>query len=194
VERRLSARLGPCAVLKLGHHGSVGSTGPAWLAALKPEVAVASASRFRADRFPGPSLRGRLSAERVTLYETWRFGAVRVRFSDPPFVIPHRDDSPPSATRLGTPKVATLRRRLGLQPTEALVGSRLRAWNLTHSRSAPPLFRLSSGGGAGDDARRHLLLAAESSGARGGSCGPDGGDRPRRLPAGDRGEDLLTPD
>ena len=80
VEAKILGSLRPCAVLKLGHHGSRTSTGPRWLEALDPELAVASASRGRTARFPAVQVRARLNARGVTLYETARFGAVRVSF------------------------------------------------------------------------------------------------------------------
>jgi competence protein ComEC len=92
VERRLLVDLTLCSVLKLGHHGSRSSSGPQWLDVLSPEIAVASASPSRRDRFPGPVLRDRLRARSIALYETSRFGAVRICFADPPFVLPYRVD------------------------------------------------------------------------------------------------------
>jgi competence protein ComEC len=109
VERRLARSLTPCSVLKLGHHGSEGSSGARWLAALAPELAVASASRVRADRFPGVALRERLRERRVTLYETSRVGAVRVCFAEPFFVLPHRTDEGSRSSPVGAGKAGGLR-------------------------------------------------------------------------------------
>jgi competence protein ComEC len=90
VEQELLGSARPCTLLKLGHHGSRTSTGSAWLAALEPEVAIASGSRSRLPSFPHREVRSRLRAGSVTLYETARFGAIRVSFRGPlPVVAPY---------------------------------------------------------------------------------------------------------
>jgi competence protein ComEC len=94
VERELVGGIDRCALLRLGHHGSETSSGAPWLAELDPDVAVASASRSRAEQFPGPGVRDRLRRRDTTLYETSRFGAVRVRFAGFPVVLPYRTDAP----------------------------------------------------------------------------------------------------
>jgi competence protein ComEC len=73
----------PCAVLKLGHHGSRTSSDAAFLDALAPEVALASAGRRPRAPLPHASVRARLAERRVSLYETRRDGAVRVWLSRP---------------------------------------------------------------------------------------------------------------
>jgi competence protein ComEC len=89
VEEALVHELSRCALLKLGHHGSRTSTSPAWLRALDPEVGIASASASFADRFPAADVRARLRDASVTLYETYRWGAIRVRLERPfPVVVP----------------------------------------------------------------------------------------------------------
>jgi competence protein ComEC len=93
VEQELAAGVSRCALLKLGHHGSETSSGPLWLAELDPDIAIASASCYRAGQFPSPAVRDRLRARHVTLYETARFGAVRVRLTDRPVVLPYRTDA-----------------------------------------------------------------------------------------------------
>jgi competence protein ComEC len=98
VERQLLGDLGACSVLKLGHHGSATSSGERWLGKLEPEVAVASASASRAQRFPAPEVRQRLRRTHVTLYETARWGAVRLRFADGnPVAVPYRLEPLPSS-------------------------------------------------------------------------------------------------
>lgn len=91
IERELARHAESCAVLKLAHHGSATSSDPAWLDALDPEVAVASAgARTRGD-LPDRSVRERLRARKVTLWETRRFGAISVRLSpEGPVVAPFR--------------------------------------------------------------------------------------------------------
>jgi competence protein ComEC len=90
VERALAPGLGRCALLKLGHHGSGTSTDPAWLAALAPQVAVASAGRRVSGSLPHPAVRARLRAAAVSVWETRRFGALRVRLAEGgPLVLPY---------------------------------------------------------------------------------------------------------
>ncbi len=96
VEDRLAPSIGPCPVLKLGHHGSETSTGPGWLTALEPHLALVSASPSLHARFPGARLRKRLRAAGVTLYETSRWGAIRVGLGLPsPVVAPYRTEPLP---------------------------------------------------------------------------------------------------
>jgi competence protein ComEC len=98
VERKLLGGVGACSVLKLGHHGSATSSGARWLGALAPNVAIASASASGAGRFPAPAVRERLRRTHVTLYETARWGAVRLRFPNGvPVVVPFRLDPLPSS-------------------------------------------------------------------------------------------------
>ncbi len=76
VERTLLPRLTPCDVLKLAHHGSASSSDPAWLDALRPRIAIASAGR-RAAPLPHRDVRRRLRARGTEIRETWRAGALR---------------------------------------------------------------------------------------------------------------------
>ncbi len=87
VERELTRRLAPCQLLKLAHHGSRSSTDALWLRALRPWVAIASAGRRPRSPLPHRLVRARLQAESVTLYETRRFGALRVRFTEVGLVV-----------------------------------------------------------------------------------------------------------
>lgn len=79
VERRLAPRAAACAVLKLAHHGSASSSDPRWLDALRPEVAIASAGTRTRGMLPDCSVRARLRARQITLWETRRWGAISVR-------------------------------------------------------------------------------------------------------------------
>ena len=88
VEERLVGEAQPCGLLKLAHHGSGTSSGDAWLGTLGPDLAIASASGSRTRLFPAAAVRARLQAHQVTLYETARSGAIRVRLAPPLIVIP----------------------------------------------------------------------------------------------------------
>lgn len=81
VERELAPGIAPCAVLKLGHHGSLTSTDPAWLAALSPRVAIASAGRRERSPLPHPTVRRRLERAGVEVFETEPSGAIRVELA-----------------------------------------------------------------------------------------------------------------
>ena len=80
VERHLARALEPCAFLKLAHHGSHTSSDPLFLDRLSPELAVASSGRRARLPLPHPTVRARLARRSVSLYETARTGALRVRF------------------------------------------------------------------------------------------------------------------
>jgi competence protein ComEC len=89
VERALAPELPRCDVLKLDHHGSATSSDPAWLDALEPSLAVASAGRRPRSPLPHPAVRERLRARAVTLWETRRAGAIEVELARPgPVVTP----------------------------------------------------------------------------------------------------------
>jgi len=81
VERRLLVNSRPCELLKLGHHGSLSSSDPAWLDRLTPWVAVSSSGRRSGAQLPHPQVRRRLAGRRISLYETWRHGAVRLELN-----------------------------------------------------------------------------------------------------------------
>ena len=87
VERELAPKLAPCQLLKLAHHGSHSSTDALWLRTLRPWAAIASAGRRPRSPLPHTLVRARLRAESVTLYETRRFGALRVRFTPAGLVV-----------------------------------------------------------------------------------------------------------
>jgi len=97
VELRLLERVAGCRVLKLGHHGSRSASAPAWLDAVNPEVVIASAGTRRRGSLPHPEVRRDLFERHLTLYETWRHGALelRLRASEEPalVVIPWRSPS-----------------------------------------------------------------------------------------------------
>jgi competence protein ComEC len=70
---------GQISLLKVGHHGSSTSTGPALLEATRPEAAVVSAGRFNRFGHPAPEVVARLADAGVPLYRTDRQGRLRVR-------------------------------------------------------------------------------------------------------------------
>jgi competence protein ComEC len=78
VERGLAADHGACDVLKLSHHGSGTSSDPAWLDALEPRLAIASAGERRRAPLPHPGVARRLAERRVRLAETRRCGALEL--------------------------------------------------------------------------------------------------------------------
>jgi competence protein ComEC len=74
-EREMLARARPVDLLKVGHHGSRGSTGPDWLSALQPDAAVLSLGR---NNYGHPSLEtlDRLRRHRIEVWRTDRDGTV----------------------------------------------------------------------------------------------------------------------
>jgi competence protein ComEC len=76
-ESAMAGRLRPVDLLKVGHHGSRGSTGDAWLAALEPTVAVISLGRNDYGH-PAPATLERLRAHGVAVHRTDREGTVTV--------------------------------------------------------------------------------------------------------------------
>jgi competence protein ComEC len=77
-ESAMAGRVGPVDLLKVGHHGSRGSTSDAWLAALAPRVAVISVGRNDYGH-PSPAALARLDAHGVAVHRTDQEGTVTVR-------------------------------------------------------------------------------------------------------------------
>jgi competence protein ComEC len=77
-EERLRGRVGPVSLLKVGHHGSAGSSGARWLAELGPSVAVVSAGAGNRYGHPAPDALARLGAAGAALWRTDLEGTVRV--------------------------------------------------------------------------------------------------------------------
>ena len=77
-ERRIAGRIGPVDVLKVGHHGSRGSSSREWLAELAPRVAVISVGRNTYGH-PAPEALARLSAQRAEVWRTDTDGTVTIR-------------------------------------------------------------------------------------------------------------------
>jgi competence protein ComEC len=76
-ESAMLGRLRTVDLLKVGHHGSRGSTGDDWLAALAPAVAVISLGRNDYGH-PAPATLARLRAHGVAVHRTDREGTVTV--------------------------------------------------------------------------------------------------------------------
>jgi len=67
------------AVLKVGHHGSRGATGPAFLRAVAPVLAVVTAGRDNRYGLPSAEVLGRLERAHARVLRTDRDGTVAVR-------------------------------------------------------------------------------------------------------------------
>jgi competence protein ComEC len=76
-EAELRGRVGPVDLLKVGHHGSRGSTGDEWLDSLRARVAVISVGRNDYGH-PAPEALARLEAHRVLVRRTDREGTIGV--------------------------------------------------------------------------------------------------------------------
>ncbi len=76
-ERALARRLRPVDLLKVGHHGSRGSTGAEWLERLRPVVAVISVGRNEYGH-PAPETLARLQARGISVRRTDREGTLSV--------------------------------------------------------------------------------------------------------------------
>lgn len=66
-------------ILKIGHHGSKYSSGPAFLRAVRPALAVVSSGSRNTYGHPSPDVLERLSAARVPLFRTDQRGTITVR-------------------------------------------------------------------------------------------------------------------
>jgi competence protein ComEC len=69
-------------VLKVGHHGSLGSTSPAFLDAVRPRLAIVSARRAASRPLPSEVILGRLRERRIDTRRTDENGAVTVRLDE----------------------------------------------------------------------------------------------------------------
>jgi competence protein ComEC len=82
MERELVARYGPkglqSTVLLVPHHGSRGSSSPAFIGAVRPAEAVISAGADNRFNFPHPEVTARLAAVGARMWRTDRGGAVRL--------------------------------------------------------------------------------------------------------------------
>ena len=78
VEDLLLDQVEPVEVLKVGHHGSAGSTGERWVEALDPQVAVVSVGK-NSYGHPSPVVLNRLQSAQVRLFRTDRDATVTIR-------------------------------------------------------------------------------------------------------------------
>ncbi len=76
-ESVLSTLAVPSEVLKVGHHGSAGASGDAWLDAVGPKVAVISVGENRYGH-PSPEALRRLAARGISVFRTDRGGTVTI--------------------------------------------------------------------------------------------------------------------
>lgn len=76
-ESLLAGRVGPVDLLKVGHHGSAGSSGIPWLAELEPKAAVVSVGVNRYGH-PSPAALERLARAHADVWRTDREGTVTV--------------------------------------------------------------------------------------------------------------------
>ena len=79
IERRLTPRLGPTAVLKVAHHGSRSSSSSEFLSRLRPRVGLISAGRKNAFGHPAPATLHRLRRAGALPLSTGQWGSLRVR-------------------------------------------------------------------------------------------------------------------
>lgn len=80
-ESLLAGQVGRIDLLKVGHHGSAGSSGAAWLGELRPKAAVVSVGVNRYGH-PAPSALARLAAQGTEVWRTDRDGTVSVTVAD----------------------------------------------------------------------------------------------------------------
>jgi competence protein ComEC len=76
VEARLAGRVGPVALLKVGHHGSRSATSDVWLEELRPPLAVVSVGARNNYGHPAPEVVARLVAHGVRTLRTDRNGTI----------------------------------------------------------------------------------------------------------------------
>lgn len=89
IERRLTPRLGPTAVLKVAHHGSHSSSSSAFLSRLQPRVGLISAGRKNAFGHPAPATLHRLRRAGALPLSTSHWGSLRVRTDGTSWQVTH---------------------------------------------------------------------------------------------------------
>jgi competence protein ComEC len=77
-EAILRGQVGHVDLLKVGHHGSRGASGSAWLRELSPSVAVLSVGSHNRYGHPAPEALQRLGAQHATIWRTDQEGTVTV--------------------------------------------------------------------------------------------------------------------
>jgi competence protein ComEC len=102
VEGLLRGRIGPVDLLKVGHHGSAGSSTAAFLAELDPRAAVVSTGPNRYGH-PSPEALARLAEEGTDIWRTDRDGTVTVTVGDSTMRIEGRGREREYPLRRGSP-------------------------------------------------------------------------------------------
>jgi competence protein ComEC len=90
-------------VLKVGHHGSVTSTGPAFLAAVRPRIALVSVGAGNAYGHPSPAVLRDLAAAGATVLRTDQVGSLVVRTDGTTLSLRVEGDEWELPPRSGTP-------------------------------------------------------------------------------------------
>ena len=85
-ESLLAGRVGPVDLLKVGHHGSAGSTGVPWLAELSPRAAVISVGGNHYGH-PAPAALARLADAGAEVWRTDREGSIQVTVQETTMVL-----------------------------------------------------------------------------------------------------------
>ncbi len=80
-EERLTGRVGPVSVLKVGHHGSRSASGERWLSELRPAVAVLSVGQGNRYGHPHTEVLARLREEGISAWRTDLDGTISI-FTD----------------------------------------------------------------------------------------------------------------
>ena len=75
-EQYLRGRVGRVDLLKVGHHGSAGSSGDDWLSELQPHAAVISVGTHNRYGHPAPSALARLARHHILVWRTDRDGEI----------------------------------------------------------------------------------------------------------------------
>jgi competence protein ComEC len=91
-EREMRSRTEPIDVLKVGHHGSRGSTGEEWLDSLRPRVAVLSVGQNTYGH-PAAETLARLRQRRIAVWRTDQDGSVSVTTDGRQMTVRARDRS-----------------------------------------------------------------------------------------------------
>ena len=97
-ESLLARHVGAVDVLKVGHHGSAGSSGAGWLAALTPRVGIVSVGANRYGH-PAPQALARLADAGVEVWRTDREGTIQVTVDDSSMTVRGRRTSRRHVTR-----------------------------------------------------------------------------------------------
>jgi competence protein ComEC len=98
-ESALVERVGPIELLKVGHHGSAGSSGGPWLDRLRPLVAVISVGKDNHYGHPSPAALARLRERGIVVRRTDQGGTVTIRSDGRYFWVTREPTSLPERLR-----------------------------------------------------------------------------------------------